>query len=138
MNDIFIIFFIGFILVYIKLCSLTIHKTEKNTLDNTQKTILFITNAMGFILSLLLIGVESIYISKNYGTNMTVRITELIAVVTLVFIAYYAHIFRKHENDTLCRISSGLWPLIGAFGIISIMCLNTIYVNYNNSAIPIV
>jgi hypothetical protein len=140
MDDIFIIFIIGYILFYAKLCSLTIHKTETNTLDDSQKTILFITNAMGYILGILLIGIESMYISKHYSTNIPIRTIELITVISLVLIAYYGHIFRESENDTLCKISSGLWPLIGAFGVISIMCLNSIYnnVSNNNTKIPIV
>jgi len=132
MYDLFIIFIIGYIIVYVKLCSITVHKTENNTLTDTQKNILFITNGMGYLLSLLLITVETIYISKHYNNNMTIRILELIIVLSLVFIAYYGHIFRDHENDTLCKIASGLWPLIGVFGIISIMCLSNIYVHYNN------
>ena len=132
MYDLFIIFIIGIILLYIKLCSITNHKTDNNTLSETEKNILFITNVMGYLLSILLISIESMYISKNYGSNMVVRITELLIVISLVFIAYYGHIFREKENDTLCKIASGIWPLIGALGIISIICMNTIYLHLNN------
>ena len=88
---------------------------------------------MGYILGILLIGVESMYISKHYGTNMTIRTVQLTIVITLVLIAYYGDIFRESENDTLCKISSGLWPLIGAFGVVSIMCLNSIYDTMSNN-----
>jgi hypothetical protein len=84
------------------------------------------------LLSILLITFESMYISKNYSSNMTVRIIELLIVISLVFLAYYGHIFRDKENDTLCKISSGIWPLISALGIISVICMNTIYLHYNN------
>ena len=132
MYDLFIIFIIGIILIYIKLCSVTIHKTDNNNLSEIEKNISFITNALGYLLSILLITIESMYISKNYSSNMTVRIIELLIVISLVFIAYYGHIFREKENDTLCKIASGIWPLIGALGIISIICMNTIYLHYNN------
>ena len=132
MYDIFIIFIIGYILVYIKYCSKTVHKTETNTLNQTEKNYLLITNIMGYILSVLLISIETIYISPKYNNNMNVRISELIIVILLICIAYYSHIYRKHENDTLCKLASGLWPLLGAFSLIAILCLNTIYLHYNN------
>jgi len=132
MYDIFIIFIIGYILIYIKYCSKTIHKTDTNTLNDEEKKILFITNIMGYILSVLLISIETIYISPKYNNNMNVRISELIIVILLICIAYYGHIYRNHENDSLCKLASGLWPLIGSFSIIGILCLNTIYLHYNN------
>ena len=108
MYDLILIFIIGYILVYIKLCSKTTYKTDINSLNDLQKNLLLITNIMGYILSVLLISIESIYISTNYNNNMYVRISELIIVILLISIAYYSHIFRKHENDTLCKIASTL------------------------------
>jgi uncharacterized membrane protein len=119
------------IIVYIKLCSITTYQTDKNQLSDDQKKILLITNIMSIILSSCLLIYEVGFISKNYNT-ITIRIIVLIFVFSLICLAYYANIFRENQNDSLCKIASGLWPLLGSLGIIIILNINAIYSHYNN------
>jgi hypothetical protein len=132
MNDIFLIILIIITILYIKLCLITKYETDTAKLSNTEKNILFFTNIIGYFLSVLLLSFETVYISQNYNTNIIVRSIELMIVLLLIFTAYYGHIFREKENDTWCKIASGLWPLLGVFGIISILCLNNIYTYFNS------
>lgn len=119
------------IIGYIKLCTITTYQTEHNKLSDQEKKILFMTNIMSIIISSCLLIYEVGFISKNYNT-ITFRIIELIFVFLLLCLAFYANIFRENENDTLCKIASGLWPLLGPLGIILILCINAIYAHYNN------
>jgi uncharacterized membrane protein len=119
------------IIVYIKLCSITTYQTDKNQLSDDQKKILLITNIMSIILSSCLLIYEVGFISKNYNT-ITIRIIVIVFVFSLICLAYYANIFRENQNDSLCKIASGLWPLLGSLGIIIILNINAIYSHYNN------
>jgi cytochrome bd-type quinol oxidase subunit 2 len=119
------------IIVYIKLCSITTYQTDNNQLSDYQKKILFITNVTSIILSSCLVIYEVGFISKNYNT-VNVRIMELIFIFLLICLAYYANIFRENQNDRLCKIASGLWPLLGSLGIIVILNINAIYSHYNH------
>jgi hypothetical protein len=86
---------------------------------------------MSIVLSSCLVIYEVGFISKNYNT-INIRIIELIFIFLLICLAYYANIFRENENDSLCKIASGLWPLLGSFGIILILNINAIYSYYND------
>jgi len=119
------------IIIYIKLCSITTYQTDNSQLSNNQKRILFITNIMSIILSSCLLVYEVGFISRNYNT-INFRIIELICVFLLLCLAYYANIFRETQNDILCKIASGLWPLLGSLGIILILNINAIYSHYND------
>ena len=119
------------IIVYIKLCSITTYQTDNNQLSDNQKKILFMTNVTSIILSSCLVIYEVGFISKNYNT-VNVRTIELIIIFLLICLAYYANIFRENQNDRLCKIASGLWPLLGSLGIIVILNINAIYSHYNN------
>ena len=131
MNNIFTIILIFLIIIYIKLCSNTKYETDDYKLTQNEKQLLFITNATGYILCILLISFESMYLSVEYGNNIPFRSIQLIIVLSLIFISYYSHIFREHENDFLCRLASGLWPFISGLTIIAILCLNTLYTYFN-------
>lgn len=119
------------IIVYIKLCSITTYQTDNNQLSDNQKKILFMTNVTSIILSSCLVIYEVGFISKNYNT-VNVRTIELIIIFLLICLAYYANIFRENQNDRLCKIASGLWPLLGSLGIIVILNINAIYSHYND------
>jgi peptidoglycan/LPS O-acetylase OafA/YrhL len=119
------------IIIYIKLCSITTYQTNNNQLSDNEKKILFVTNVMSIILSSCILIYEVGFISKNYNF-INIRIFEFIIVFLLLCLAYYANIFRENENDNLCKIASGLWPLLGSLGIILILCINAIYSHYNN------
>jgi cbb3-type cytochrome oxidase subunit 3 len=135
MNILFLFLIVVICVIYIKLCSITKYESDNEKLTDNEKKILFVTNVLGYILCILLITFESMYISVNFSTNIPFRSIQLIIVLLLILIAYYGHIFRENENDFLCKIASGLWPLISALTIISIMCLNTLY-TYLNSVSP--
>jgi hypothetical protein len=119
------------IIVYIKLCSITTYQIDNIELSNHQKKILLITNILSIILNTFLLVYEVGFISKNYNT-INIRVIELILVFLLLCLAYYANIFRETQNDNLCKIASGLWPLLGSLGIILILTVNAIYSHYNN------
>jgi len=132
MNILFLFIIISICIIYIKLCIITKYESDNEKLTNDEKNILFVTNIFGYILCILLITFESMYISVNFSTNIPFRSIQLIIVLLLILTAYYGHIFRENENDFLCKIASGLWPLISALTIIAIMCLNTLYTYLNN------
>lgn len=132
MNIVFLFLIISICAIYIKFCLITKYESDGEKLTEDEKKILFVTNILGYILCILLITFESMYISVNFSTNIPFRSIQLIIVLLLILIAYYGHIFRENENDFLCKIASGLWPLISALTIIAIMCLNTLYTYLNN------
>lgn len=132
MNILFLFLIVSICVIYIKLCTIAKYESENVKLSENEKKILFITNALGYILCILLITFESMYLSVHFATNIPFRSIQLIIVLLLILIAYYSHIFRENENDFLCKIASGLWPLISGFTIIAIICLNTLYTYLNN------
>jgi hypothetical protein len=132
MNIILLFLIVCISIIYIKLCSITKYELENEKLSDNEKNLLFITNAFGYILCILIITFESMYLSVHFGTNILFRSIQFIIVLFLILIAYYGHIFRNSENDNLCKIASGLWPLLGSLGIILILCINAIYSHYNN------
>lgn len=132
MNIIFLFLIISICIIYIKLCSITKYESDNEKLSDDEKKILFVTNALGYILCILLISFESMYLSIHFATNIPFRSIQLIIVLLLILIAYYSHIFRENENDYLCKIASGLWPLISGLTIIAILCLNTLYTYLND------
>lgn len=132
MNILFLFLIVSISVIYIKLCSITKYESENENLSDEEKKILFVTNAFGYVLCILLITFESMFLSVHFGTNIPFRSIQLIIVLLLIFIAYYSHIFRENEHDFLCKIASGLWPLISALTIIAIICLNTLYTYLNN------
>ena len=129
MNILFLFLTVCIGIIYIKLCLITKYESDHEKLSDDEKKLLFITNALGYILCILLITFESMYLSIHFGTNILLRSIQFIIVFALIIIAYYSHIFRENENDFLCKIASGIWPLISALTIISIICLNFIKFN---------
>jgi hypothetical protein len=132
MNIIFLFLIVSICVIYIKLCLITKYESDNEKLSDNEKKILFISNALGYVLCILLITFETMYISVNFSTNIPFRSIQLIITLLLIFIAYYSHIFRENENDFLCKIASGIWPLISGLTIIAIVCLNTLYTYLNN------
>jgi cbb3-type cytochrome oxidase subunit 3 len=132
MNILFLFLILSICVIYIKLCTITKYESDNEKLSDDEKKLLLITNSIGYILSILLITIESMYLSVHFSTNIPFRLIQLIIVLLLIIIAYYSHIFRENEHDFLCKIASGLWPLMSGLTVIAIICLNTLYTYLNN------
>jgi hypothetical protein len=118
--------------VYIYLCTITNYTTDTTKLSQNDKIILLSTTVVGIILNAFILLFHIGHISQYYNENIMILSLELLVVFLLIVLAYYSNIFRNNENDTYSKIASGLWPLLGSFGIIMILSMIAIYNKYNN------
>ena len=84
MNIIFLFLIVSLCVIYIKLCTITKYESDNEILSDDEKKILFITNALGYILCILLITFESMYLSVHFATNIPFRSIQLIIVLHVV------------------------------------------------------
>ena len=121
------------IIIYAVLCSYTTYPSPSVKLNNEQKSLLYSTNIFGFGLGILLTVYEVNFLYEYFGSNMFLKFTELILMLVLIYIAFYANIFQDSVNDGWGKVSAALWPLLTSFSLIATLCLNAIFTYYKPS-----
>ena len=125
-----------FIISYIILCMNVQYKDPKQILDpskrltDNERTLLWITNSVGFILSIILSAYEIRYLSKNLH-NKLIRIIILIVCLVLILTTFHHNVFTDDPNSPDGKFAYAIIPLLFSIVIIGESSVNNLLIQYN-------
>jgi len=102
---------------------------SKRLTDN-ERTLLWITNSVGFILGIILSAYEVRYLRKHLY-NKFIRILILIICVILILTTFYHNVFTDDPNSSNGKFAHAILPLLFSIVIIGESSVNNLLVHYD-------
>ena len=102
---------------------LNMFKNNSDTVSKTNRAQLYATYLFGYLLSILLVVYELIYLSIDFKDYFILRLIQFIIVITLIILSIISNIFV--DDTVLVKISHILQPLVISLWIILSSCFKS-------------